>query len=74
MNIIDNLSYFISNADIRRKENRDEAIRRVQEKLNSLGISRVVLNLMCDVKTSDELFITLLQFSTHLLEDGNEQV
>ena len=74
MKLIDNLGYYISNADIRGKEKEADAIHRVQDKLNSLGISRVVLNLMCDNKTNDELFITLLQFSTKLLEDGNESV
>ena len=60
MKLIDNLGYYISNADIRGKEKEADAIHRVQDKLNSLGISRVVLNLMCDNKTNDELFITLL--------------
>jgi hypothetical protein len=72
--LIDLFCYFIINVEPKGKETKAKARERIQNHLNSLGMPRVILNLMCDPETTDDVFMKLVQFATKLLKGGNEAV
>lgn len=68
------LSDIVANPHVFRKEKKDIARTRVQNELQSYGAGQIALSLKCDPKVEPELFKSVLHFSVHYLDGGNQNV
>ncbi|CAG9317756.1 unnamed protein product [Blepharisma stoltei] len=71
---IELLASLIENPVCNPYDDAEEIKVKIQDQLNSFGVSRVVLALMCDPEVNKQVFHALLELSIQLLDGGNDKV